>query len=99
MMEDMTQETATPRAGESDALRHYDMYIGGQWRGAEPGERFETVNPFTGRAWATVPQAGAADVDLAVRAAREAFDTGPWGRMTARERARLMRRLGAVIED
>jgi acyl-CoA reductase-like NAD-dependent aldehyde dehydrogenase len=98
MMEGMTQETATPRAGES-ALRHYDMYIGGQWRGAGSGERFETVNPFTGRAWATVPQAGAADVDLAVRAAREAFDTGPWGRATARQRARLMRRLAAVIEE
>jgi aldehyde dehydrogenase (NAD+) len=80
-------------------LKHYDQYIGGQWAGAQSGERLETVNPFAGQAWATVPRSGAADVDRAVRAARTAFDDGPWGRLTGRERGRLMRRLAAVIAE
>jgi acyl-CoA reductase-like NAD-dependent aldehyde dehydrogenase len=80
-------------------LKHYDQYIGGQWAGAQSGERLETVNPFTGQAWATVPRSGAADVDRAVRAARAAFDDGPWGRLTGRERGRLVRRLAAVIAE
>jgi (Z)-2-((N-methylformamido)methylene)-5-hydroxybutyrolactone dehydrogenase len=80
-------------------LKHYDQYIGGQWAPAQSGQRLETVNPFTGQPWATVPRADAADVDRAVQAARAAFDTGPWGRMTGRERGRLMRRLAAVIAE
>ncbi len=80
-------------------LKHYDQYIGGRWAGAQSGERLETVNPFTGQAWATVPRSGAADVDQAVQAARAAFDEGPWGRLTGRERGRLMRRLAAVIAE
>ncbi len=80
-------------------LKHYDQYIGGQWAPAQSGQRLETVNPFTGQPWATVPRADAADVDRAVQAARAAFDTGPWGRMTGQERGRLMRRLAAVIAE
>ena len=64
-------------------MQAYRMLIGGEWVEARSGETFETVNPFTGRAWATVPRAGAADADAAVRAARAAFDDGPWGRTTA----------------
>jgi acyl-CoA reductase-like NAD-dependent aldehyde dehydrogenase len=73
------------------------MYVGGEWVPARSGKTFDTVNPFTGRAWATVPDADADDVDAAVRAARDAFDDGPWGRMTGRERGRLMRRLAELI--
>ena len=47
---------------------------------ARSGETFESVNPYTGRVWAKVPEAGDEDVDRAVRAARAAFDEGPWGR-------------------
>ena len=46
-----------------------------------------------------VPEAGEADVDAAVRAARSAFDEGPWGRMTGTERARLMRRLATLLDE
>ena len=46
------------------------MYIAGEWVDAHSGETFETVDPFTGRPWAVIPRAGAADVDDAVRAAR-----------------------------
>jgi (Z)-2-((N-methylformamido)methylene)-5-hydroxybutyrolactone dehydrogenase len=83
----------------SMALRDYPMYIGGEWLPARSGQTFETVNPFTGRAWATVPAADAEDVDAAVRAARGAFDGGPWRRMTGTERGRLLRRLAELITE
>jgi acyl-CoA reductase-like NAD-dependent aldehyde dehydrogenase len=59
---------------------------------------FETVDPFTGQAWAVVPEASQADVDDAVAAARAALQ-GPWGTMSGRERAALLRRLGELITE
>jgi acyl-CoA reductase-like NAD-dependent aldehyde dehydrogenase len=85
-----------PRAEER---REYEMLIGGEWVGARSGKTFESINPYTGRGWATAPEAGEEDVDRAVRAAREAFDEGPWGKMTGSERARLMRRLAELIAE
>jgi aldehyde dehydrogenase (NAD+) len=73
------------------------MRIGDQWLDAADGRRFETLNPFTGRAWASVPEAGAADVDLAVKAATAAME-GEWGRCTGFDRARYMRRLADILE-
>jgi (Z)-2-((N-methylformamido)methylene)-5-hydroxybutyrolactone dehydrogenase len=85
-----------PRAEET---RRYEMLVGGEWVEARSGKTFESVNPYTGRVWATAPEAGEEDVDRAVRAAREAFDEGPWGGMTGTERARLMRRLAELIAE
>ena len=78
--------------------RQLDMVIGGERVPARSGERFDSVNPYTGRTWATAPSAGADDVDAAVRAARRALD-GPWGALTASERGRLLRRLGELIAE
>jgi aldehyde dehydrogenase (NAD+) len=78
-------------------LRSYQMRIGDQWLDAADGRRFETVNPFTGQSWASVPDAGAVDVDLAVRAATAAME-GEWGRCTGFDRARHMRRLADILE-
>ena len=64
-----------PRAEET---RRYEMLVGGEWVEARSGKTLESVNPYTGRVWATAPEAGEEDVDRAVRAAREAFDEGPW---------------------
>lgn len=86
----------TPKA---EKTREYRMLVGGEWVEARSGKTFQSVNPYTGKAWAIAPEAGEEDVDLAVRAAREAFDEGPWGRMTGTERARLMRRLAGLIAD
>ncbi|HWS81852.1 MAG TPA: aldehyde dehydrogenase [Rubrobacter sp.] len=85
-----------PRAEET---RRYEMLVGGEWVEARSGKTFESVNPYTGRVWATAPEAGEEDVDRAVRAAREAFDEGPWGGMTGTQRARLMRRLAELIAE
>ena len=58
------------------------MFINGQWVDAASGRTFETPNPATGEALARVAEGDAEDIDRAVRAARRAFDGGPWGRMT-----------------
>ncbi|MGW4206074.1 aldehyde dehydrogenase, partial [Streptomyces sp. NPDC004726] len=83
-----------PRPGE---VRDYRMLIGGEWHDSATGARFDSVNPYTGEVWASAPLAGPDDVDRAVSAARQAFDHGPWGRMTGTERARLIRRLAELI--
>jgi aldehyde dehydrogenase (NAD+) len=83
----------------AEEVRRYGMLIGGRWVPARSGRTFESINPYTGRAWAEVPEAGEADVDSAVRAAREAFDGGPWGRTTGTERARMMRRLADLFAE
>ena len=90
------QLVETPK---SDEVRDYKMLVGGEWVDARSGKTFESVNPYTGRAWATVPEAGDKDVDRAVKAARKAFDEGPWGTMTGTERARLMRRFAELLAE
>jgi len=72
--------------------RQEQLLIGNQWRPAASGRTMEVLNPATEQVVAEVPSAGAADVDAAVSAARAALD-GPWGRLSARERGRLVRKL------
>jgi len=73
------------------------MLIGGDWCDASSGQTFESSNPFTGRPWAEVPRASAADVDRAVRAARTAFEDPGWRGLNATQRGRLLTRLGDLI--
>jgi aldehyde dehydrogenase (NAD+) len=75
-----------------------DMLIDGQRVPALSGKRFETRNPATGELLANVADGDAADVDRAVRAARAAFE-GPWSRMKAVERQRIMLRLADLVEE
>jgi acyl-CoA reductase-like NAD-dependent aldehyde dehydrogenase len=92
-------ETRLIEVPASAGVRNYRMLIGGEWVDALSGETFESINPYTGRAWATAPEAGEEDVDWAVKAARAAFDEGPWGTMTGTERARLMRRFAELLAE
>ncbi|MCA0400554.1 MAG: aldehyde dehydrogenase family protein [Proteobacteria bacterium] len=74
--------------------------IGHAWRPALSGKTLPMVEPSTGAIFAAIPASGAEDIDLAVMAARSAFDTGPWGRMPAFERGRLLMKLSAaILED
>ena len=73
------------------------MYVGGQWTEAASGRTFETPNPATGETLARVAEGDAEDIDRAVRAARRAFEEGPWGRMTPSERGRIIWRIGDLI--
>src|SRR5580693_2153223 len=57
------------------------MFINGQWTAAASGKTFDTPNPATGETLARIAEGDAEDIDRAVRAARRAFDDGPWGRI------------------
>jgi phenylacetaldehyde dehydrogenase len=72
------------------------LFINGQWSDAASGRTFETPNPATGETLARVAEGEAEDIDRAVRAARMAFE-GPWSRMTASERGRIIWRIGDLI--
>src|SRR5216117_1769070 len=74
-----------------------ELFIGGAWRAPVSGETYQTTNPATEEPSATVAKGDERDVDLAVAAARRAFDDGPWPRMTAAERGRIVWRLGDLI--
>jgi len=74
------------------------LLINNQWVESASGKTFPTVNPATGMEICRVAEADAADVDKAVQAAREAFDKGPWRRMAASERGRLLNKLADLIE-
>ena len=74
------------------------LLIDGKWRDSNSGKTFETINPATEEVIAQVAEGDAADIDLAVKAARKAFDSGPWRKMDARDRGRLMNKLADLIE-
>ena len=74
----------------------YQLVVGGQRTEAASGRRYDTVDPYRQRAWASAADGDAADVDLAVAAARRAL-SGPWGQLTGFGRAALMRRLAELI--
>src|SRR6202050_2904532 len=73
------------------------LFINGQWCDAASGQTFETPNPATGETLARVAEGGAEDSNRPVRAARQAFEAGPWGRMTTSERGRAIWRIGDLI--
>ena len=75
------------------------MHIDGQWVDAADGQGFDCIDPYTGLAWARVPTATIADVDAAVAAARLAFEQGDWANALPAKRARLLRKLGDLIES
>jgi aldehyde dehydrogenase (NAD+) len=79
-------------------MHHYQMYIDGSFTDSSSGARFETENPFTGDAWATVARGNADDVDRAVQAAHRAL-SGEWRTMTASKRGALLRKLGDLITE
>ena len=83
-----------PRAVETRALSNH---VGGAWVEAD-GERFESVDPYTGETVASAPRSGPADVDAAVAAARSAFADGAWRDRRAAERASALAALAEALE-
>jgi acyl-CoA reductase-like NAD-dependent aldehyde dehydrogenase len=78
--------------------RPKQLLIDGKWVDAVSGKTFETVNPATEEVLCRVAEGGKEDVDKAVKAARRAFEVGPWRKMSTAERARLMLKLADLIE-
>ena len=75
------------------------MLINGQWVEAASGKTFPTYNPATGEVLARVAEGDREDIDRAVKAARAAFETGPWSKMTPSERGRMIWKLGDLLEQ
>ncbi len=88
-------EPPTPLAAAT-AQRNF---IGGAWYDAQSGKTLPVINPSTGDAYGAIADSAPEDIDLAVRAARHAFDEGDWGRMTAVERGRCLTRLARLVGD
>lgn len=74
------------------------ILIDDKWVGAQNGQTFEVEDPATQEIIAHVPLGDKADIDLAVAAARRAFDSGPWSRMSPGERSRIVWKLGDLLE-
>lgn len=79
------------------APARYRIHVGGKWLESVTGRFFESFDPYRGAAWAEIPRCDAADVDLAVKAASDAFRHGEWATMTATARGRLIAGLGDEI--
>src|SRR2546427_7740779 len=78
------------------AVMRKQLFINGEWRDATGGKTIEVVNPATEEVIAEVASADKSDVDAAVAAARAALD-GPWGKLSARERGKLIWKIGAKL--
>jgi aldehyde dehydrogenase (NAD+) len=87
-----------PRAAQPPQIDGGLLFIGGQQRASASGRTFPTLNPATGETICHVAEGDKADVDLAVQAARQALDSGPWSTMDAPDRGRLLFGLAELVE-
>ncbi|MEE8142794.1 MAG: aldehyde dehydrogenase family protein, partial [Planctomycetota bacterium] len=95
---------ATTTHNPSQRLRDYltkprPMLINGEWVPAASGRTFPVYNPATGDTIAQIAEGDREDIERAVKAARHAFESGPWTRMTASERGRIIWKIGDLILD
>src|SRR5689334_4817213 len=96
----MATATATrPRTVKPPRVKDQPLFIGGKWQDSVSGKTFPTINPATGETICQVAEGDKADIDLAVKAARKAFEEGPWPKMNASERGRLLHKLADLIES
>jgi aldehyde dehydrogenase (NAD+) len=87
-----------PRVLRAPEVKDLSLFIGGEWVDSLSGKTFPVVNPATGETICRVAEAGPADVDRAVKAAGKALDSGPWAKMDAADRGRLLYRLADLFE-
>ena len=94
-----SRASAAPSQAVAGRLaRPHQMLINGQWVNAASGETFPSYDPATGKVICQVAAGDKTDVDAAVRAARAAFENGPWPSLTPSERGRLLWKLGDLLE-
>ncbi|MBA3583430.1 MAG: aldehyde dehydrogenase family protein, partial [Gemmatimonadetes bacterium] len=91
-------KTAT-RIELPDLLAPAKLFIDNEWVDAESGRTFEVMNPARAEVLTEVAEGDAADVDRAARAARAAFEEGPWRAMSPRQRGRLLWDLARRMEE
>lgn len=95
----MTTTTKTLYELPFTGVKEYKMFINNQWVESASGETFDSINPFTGEVWANAPKGEKEDIDLAVKAAKAAFETGEWSKVNGAGRAALLRKLGDLIGE
>lgn len=71
-------------------MKKYQLFIDGQWVDSQSGKTFESINPATGEINGIIAEGDEKDIDLAVKAARKAFESGPWSSMAPSDRGRLL---------
>jgi aldehyde dehydrogenase (NAD+) len=76
-----------------------EIFVAGKWQPPSSGETYQPINPANEEPVAAVGKGDERDIDLAVSAARKAFDQGPWPRMSPHERGRIVWRLGELIQQ
>ena len=79
-------------------MQVFKHFINGEYVDPIGGKWIDSIDPYTGKAWAKIPQGCAQDVDRAVKAAAKAMKEGPWATMTASQRAKLMIKLADLVE-
>ena len=79
-------------------MQVFKHFINGEYVDPIGGKWIDSIDPYTGKAWAKIPQGCAQDVDRAVKAAATAMKEGPWATMTASQRAKLMIKLADLVE-
>ena len=77
----------------------WQLVVGGASVDAASGETFDSIDPSTGDTFAAVAKAGPEDVERAVRAARAAFDEGPWPRMRGRDRGKALLAVADLVKQ
>ena len=80
-------------------MKTYQLYINGEFVAPQATAALDVIDPATTETIARIPDAGPADVDRAVRAARAAFDDGAWSRATAQDRGRVLLQLAEIVRD
>ncbi len=84
---------------KTPTLRPGKLFINGEWRESSDGQRRDVINPATNVVVSSIAWATTADVDAAVAAARAAFDSGEWSRLSGRERSRVLMRISQLIRE
>lgn len=75
------------------------LFINGKWVNSVSGKTFDTINPATEEVITSIAEGGKADIDLAVTAARKAFEKGPWRKIDARDRGKILLKIMDLIEN
>jgi aldehyde dehydrogenase (NAD+) len=94
----MTTATAAKPRVKPPQVKDQPLFINGKFVDSASGKTFPAINPATGETICQVAEGGPKDIDLAVKAARHALESGPWGSMDAVERGRLLYKLADAVE-
>src|SRR5262245_60633079 len=93
-----TATTEKARTVKAPKVKDQPLFINGKFVDSVSGKTFAAINPSTGETICQVAEADKADVDLAVKAARKALESGPWKKMDAADRGRLLFKLADLVE-